>query len=178
VRFRGAQVSGSRSRAGAIMDDRAEEVALLAAQIAADHPTLSHALRNSVALVCHFADRLEAELRTYEPLEAILNSAVHCVEARTGRHVDEELLMLLLDRCSASLQRHLPTTSGRPWRGSPRPKPYGYAPDGATPRSPIDRMPTGLGLRASTQPPLSAPRPTVLGGLRQPRARLRPCPGP
>ncbi len=80
------------------MDDRAEEVALLAARIAADHPTLSHALRNSVARVCRFADRLEAELRTYSPLEAILNSAVHCVEARTGCEVDEELLMLLLDR--------------------------------------------------------------------------------
>src|SRR6266545_546733 len=80
------------------MDDRAEEVALLAAQIAADHPTLSHALRASVARVCHFADRLEAELHTYSPLEAILNSAVHCVEAQTGRQVDEELLSLLLDR--------------------------------------------------------------------------------
>ncbi len=80
------------------MVDRAEEVALLAARIAADNPTLSHALRNSVARVCHFADRLEAELRTYSPLEALLNSAIHCVEARTGCQVDEELLSLLLDR--------------------------------------------------------------------------------
>jgi hypothetical protein len=80
------------------MDDRAEEVALLAARIAADNPTLSHALRGSVARVCQYADRLEAELRTYGPLEAILNSAIHCVEASTGCPVDEELLMLLLDR--------------------------------------------------------------------------------
>jgi hypothetical protein len=83
---------------GAIMDDRAEEVALLAAQIAIDHPTLSHALHASVARVCHFAGRLEAELRAYSPLEAILNSAIHCIEARTGWQVDEELLSLLLDR--------------------------------------------------------------------------------
>jgi hypothetical protein len=80
------------------MGDRAEEVALLAARIAADHPTLPLALRGSVARVCHFADRMEAELRTYSPLEAILNSAIHCVEARTGRPVDEETLMALLDR--------------------------------------------------------------------------------
>jgi hypothetical protein len=56
------------------MADRAEQVALLAAQIATDNPTLAHALRGSVARVCHFADRLEAELRTYSPLEAILNT--------------------------------------------------------------------------------------------------------
>jgi len=31
-------------------------------------------------------------------LEAILNTAVNCVEARTGCQVDEELLSLLLDR--------------------------------------------------------------------------------
>ncbi len=80
------------------MKDRAEEVALLAAQIAADNSTLPHALRGSVARVCHFTDQLEAEPRTYGPLEAILNSAVHCVEARTGCQVDEEVLMLLLDR--------------------------------------------------------------------------------
>jgi hypothetical protein len=80
------------------MDDRAEEVALLAARIAADNPTFPAALRDSVARVYHFADRLEAELRNYSPLEAILNSAITCVEARTGREVDEELLMLLLDR--------------------------------------------------------------------------------
>jgi hypothetical protein len=80
------------------MDDRAEEVALLAARIAADNPTLFHALRASVARVCHFAGRLEAELRTYESLEALLNAAVHCVEDRTGWQVDEELPMLLLDR--------------------------------------------------------------------------------
>jgi hypothetical protein len=80
------------------MDDRAEQVALLAARIAADHPTLPHALRGSVARVCHFADRLEAELRTYSPLEAILNSTVHCIEDRTSWQVDEELLMALLDR--------------------------------------------------------------------------------
>jgi hypothetical protein len=80
------------------MGDRAEQVALLAAQIAADHPTLPHTLRGSVARVCHFAARLEAELRTYSPLETSLNGAIHCVEARTGCEVDEELLMLLLDR--------------------------------------------------------------------------------
>jgi hypothetical protein len=80
------------------MDARAEEVALLVARIAADHPTLPHALRNSVARVCHFAGRLEAELRTYAPLEDTLNTAIHCIEDRTGWQVDEELLMLLLDR--------------------------------------------------------------------------------
>jgi hypothetical protein len=80
------------------MGDRAEEVALLAAQIAADHPTLPHDLRASIARVVHFAARLEAELRTYSPLQAILNDVVHCVEDRTGRQVDEELLMALLDR--------------------------------------------------------------------------------
>jgi hypothetical protein len=73
-------------------------LALLAARIAADNPTLSHVMRGSVARVCQYADRLEAELRTYSPLEAILNSAIHCVEARTGCQVDEELLSLLLDR--------------------------------------------------------------------------------
>jgi hypothetical protein len=87
------------------MDDRAEEVALLAAQIAADNPTLAHALRGSVTRVCHFADRLEAELRTYSPLEAILNSAIYCIEVRTGRQVDGELLMLLLDRFGVSEAR-------------------------------------------------------------------------
>lgn len=66
------------------------------------NPILSYALRYSVARVCHFAERLEAELRAYSPLEAILNSAVHCVEARTGRDVDEELLSLLLDRYGAT----------------------------------------------------------------------------
>jgi hypothetical protein len=80
------------------MGDRAEEVALLAAQIAADHPTLPRDLRGSIARVVHFAGRLEAELRTYSPLETLLNSAVHCIEDRTGWQVDEELLMLLLDR--------------------------------------------------------------------------------
>jgi hypothetical protein len=80
------------------MDDRAEEVALLAAQIAADNPILPDALRGSVARVCHFANRLEAELRTYSPLEVSLNDAVHCIEDRTGWQVDEELLTLLLDR--------------------------------------------------------------------------------
>jgi hypothetical protein len=80
------------------MDDHAKNVALLAAQIATYHPTLPHALCGSVARVCHFAGRLEAELRTYGPLEVILNSAVHCVEDRTGWQVDEELLMALLDR--------------------------------------------------------------------------------
>ena len=35
----------------------------LAAQIAADNPTLPHALRGSVGRVCHFADRLEADER-------------------------------------------------------------------------------------------------------------------
>ena len=78
--------------------DQAEQVALLAAQIAADHPTLPHALRGSVARVRHFADRLEAELRTYSPLEDILNTAIHCIEDRTGWQVDEELLSALLDR--------------------------------------------------------------------------------
>jgi hypothetical protein len=81
-----------------IMDDRAEEVALLAAQIAADFPTLHQALHTSVGRVSHSADRLEAELRMYSPLEAILNSAIRYVEARTGRYVDEQLLMLLFDR--------------------------------------------------------------------------------
>ncbi len=80
------------------MGDRAEEVALLAARIAADYPTLPHALRASVARACHFAGRLEAELRTYAPLEASLNGALQCIEDRTGWQVDEELLMLLLDR--------------------------------------------------------------------------------
>lgn len=78
------------------MGDRAQEVALLAAQIAADHPTLPHELRASIARVVHFAGRLEAELRTYSPLETMLNDAVHCIEDRTGWQVNEELLMLLL----------------------------------------------------------------------------------
>lgn len=95
------------------MGDRAEEVALLAAQIAADNPILSHALRYSVARVCHFAERLEAELRAYSPLEAILNSAVHCVEARTGRDVDEELLSLLLDRYGVTDARLASSASSR-----------------------------------------------------------------
>lgn len=77
--------------------NQAEQVVWLAAQIARDNPTLAHALCSSVARVCRYADRLEAELRTYSPLEALLNSAVHSVEAQTGCQVDEELLMLLLD---------------------------------------------------------------------------------
>jgi hypothetical protein len=85
--------------------DQAERVALLAAQIAADHPTLPHALRASAARVCQHADRLEAELRIYSPLEAILNSAIHCAEAHTGRQVDEELLTLLLDRLGVNEAR-------------------------------------------------------------------------
>jgi len=87
------------------MDDRAQEVALLAARIAADHPTLLHDLRNSVARVCHFAGRLQAELDTYSPLEAMLNDAVHCIQDRTGWQVDEELLMALLDRFGANNAR-------------------------------------------------------------------------
>ncbi len=87
------------------MGDRAEEVALLAAQIAIDHPSLLPALHASVARLRHFADRLEAELRSYSPLEAILNDAVQCIEDRTGWQVDEELLTALLDRLDVNEAR-------------------------------------------------------------------------
>ena len=61
-------------------------------------PRLARTLVVSTLARDHLADRLEAELRMYSPLEAILNSAIRYVEARTGRHVDEQLLMLLFDR--------------------------------------------------------------------------------
>ncbi len=72
--------------------------AKLAAQIALDQPTLTGALRRSSARICKWAGLLEAELGTYRPLVGYLNDAVHDVETRTGRAVEEGLFAGLLDR--------------------------------------------------------------------------------
>ena len=72
--------------------------AWLAAQIAADQPSLPAALRRASTRVCQYAGMLEGALGGYRPLEGYLEDAVRHVELRTGRKVSEELFSCLLDR--------------------------------------------------------------------------------
>jgi hypothetical protein len=74
------------------------QAAWLAAQIAADQPSLPAALRSASTRVCQYAGMLEAALGNYRPLEGYLEDAVRHVEVRTGRKVSEELFACLLDR--------------------------------------------------------------------------------
>ncbi len=79
-------------------DADATETAWLAAQIAADQPTLPHALRSSTARICKYAGLLEAELKHFRPLEGYMVDAVKLTEHRTGHPVGDELYERLCDR--------------------------------------------------------------------------------
>jgi hypothetical protein len=79
-------------------DADATETAWLAAQIAADQPTLPHALRSTIARVCKYAGLLEAELKHFRPLENYMAGAIKDVGTRTGQPVSDELYNGLCDR--------------------------------------------------------------------------------
>src|SRR6266511_1444834 len=79
-------------------DTDATETAWLAAQIAADQPTLPGALRSSSARICKFAGLLEAELKHFRPLEGYMADAIRYTERRTGHPVSDELYNRLCDR--------------------------------------------------------------------------------
>ncbi len=79
-------------------DADATGTAWLAAQIAADQPTLPNALRSSTSRICKYADLLEAELKHFRPLEGYMVDAIKEVETRTGRPVSDELYNRLCDR--------------------------------------------------------------------------------
>ncbi len=83
-------------------DTDATETAWLAAQIAADQPTLPGALRSSTARICKYAGLLEAELKHFRPLEGYMADAVKHTERRTGRSVGDELYERLCDRFGVS----------------------------------------------------------------------------
>ena len=73
------------------------EAARLAAQIAADQPTLPNAVCASSARICKYAGLLEAELKHFRPLEGYLERAVKHIERRTGHPVGDELYGRLCD---------------------------------------------------------------------------------
>jgi len=76
----------------------ATETAWLAAQIAADQPSLPRTLRSSSACICKFAGLLEAELKHFRPLEGYMADAIRYTERRTGHPVSDELYNRLCDR--------------------------------------------------------------------------------